>query len=364
VNRTFRSDNNAGVCPEALQAIVDASARGHLIGYGDDEITAGAVAAFQILFGESAAVFFVATGTAANTLAIASLTEPWQRVLCNSHSHYNDDESTAPERLTHCRIAPIHPASGDGSKLTPADIERAAAGGRGDVHQPAPGVLTLSNPTEFGTIYTPDEMTALCQTAHTFGYRVHVDGARFANAVASLQRDTGASAQNLARALTIDAGVDALSFGGTKNGLALGEAVVFFPQGDAAAFHRAVETFPHHRKGAGHLLSKHRFVSGPFAATLKDDAWLTHATHANALAQTLSKELAAAGMPIRFATQTNGVFVEMTDTLQQSLWSRGHRFYPFGDADWNIHRLMCSFDTQKDDVAVLVADVKAFFTRS
>lgn len=363
MNRTFRSDNNAGICPEALQAISDAASRGHLVGYGDDAITARAIAAFQSLLGDSATVFFVATGTAANTLAVASLTEPWHRVLCHVHSHWNDDESTAPERITHCRTAPIHPASGDDSKLTPADVERAAAGGRGDVHQPAAGVLTISNPTEFGTVYTPEEVRALCEVAHRFGYRVHVDGARFANAVASLKRTTSDSVADLARALTIDAGVDAISFGGTKNGLALGEAVIFFPQGDGADHRRAIETFPYHRKGTGHLLSKHRFISAPFEATLTNDLWVTHADRANTMAQALSSGLADAGVSIRFATQTNGVFIELPEALHETLWERGHRYYPFGDADGRVHRLMCSFDTQSEDVAALVGDVKELLAR-
>ncbi|RMH24129.1 MAG: threonine aldolase [Planctomycetota bacterium] len=357
-SRTFRSDNNAGVTPEALAAVADAAA-GHAIGYGDDEWTERAVGALRGLFGDDAAVFFVATGTAANTLAVASLTEPWQRVLCHAHSHWNDDESTAPERLTHCRTTPVHPAAGDGSKLTPDDARRAGAAGRGDVHQPAPGVLTLSNPTEFGTVYTPDEMRALCDAAHALGYRVHVDGARFANAVAHLVDEGAGEPARVCRALTRDAGVDALSFGGTKNGLALGEAVVFFPRGDGAAFERAVHAFPYHRKGAGHLLSKHRFVSAPFAATIADGSWLTRARGANAMARRLGEGLAGAGLRVRFPVQTNGVFVELPAPVHDALWAKGHRYYPFGDADWRVFRLMCSFDTDPADVDALIADARA-----
>ena len=356
--RTFRSDNNAGVTPEALAAIRDA-ATGHAVGYGDDEWSARAVAAVRGLFGESAEVFFVATGTAANTLAVASLTEPWQRVLCHAHSHWNDDESTAPERLTHCRTTPIHPAGGDGSKLSPDDVARAGASGRGDVHQPAPGVLTISNPTEFGTVYTPDEMRDLCTAAGALGYRVHVDGARFANAVAFLtERGAGDQAETC-RALTVDAGVDAISFGGTKNGLALGEAVLFFRQGDGRAFDRAVETFPFHRKGTGHLVSKHRFISAPFAATLPDGSWLGHAAHANAMASRLSDGLRGIGLPARFPVESNGVFLELSDRAHESLWAAGHRYYPFGDPAWRIFRLMCSFDTAPEDVDAILADARA-----
>lgn len=357
--RTFRSDNNAGMTPEAIAALRDA-ATGHAIGYGDDECTSRAVAALRSLFGVDAAVFLVATGTAANTLAVASLTDPWRRVLCHAHAHWNDDESTAPERLTQCRTTTIHPAAGDGSKLSPDDVLRAGASGRGDVHQPAPGVLTISNPTEFGTIYTPDEVRALCDAAHSLGYLVHIDGARFANAVAALlDRGVHAAAAPLCRALTIDAGADALSFGGTKNGLALGEAVVFFPQGDGAAFERAARAFPFHRKSFGHLISKHRFVSAPFAATIADGSWIRHARRANTLAGELGASLGAAGVAVRFPVETNGVFVELAGHVHAALQQRGHRYYPFGDPAWRVYRLMCSFDTQQADIDALVADARA-----
>ncbi len=140
--RSFRSDNNAGLCPAAMQAIQDANDGSHQIGYGDDVFTAAGVDAFRAVFGEETAVFFVATGTAANVLAIAALTEPWQQVICHEHSHYNDDESTAPERITHCRTVVV---SNDSSKISPADLRRATAHTRGDVHQPQPGVLMVSH---------------------------------------------------------------------------------------------------------------------------------------------------------------------------------------------------------------------------
>lgn len=343
--RSFRSDNNAGLCPEALEAVISVNDAAHHIGYGDDAYTQQAVEAFRRIFGRDTGVFFVATGTAANTLAIASLTQPWQQVLCHAHSHYNDDESTAPERITHCRTVQIHSES---SKLTPEDIARAAAGSRGDVHQPQPGVLTISNPTEFGTVYTPDEMRALCEATHAAGYRVHVDGARFANAVASLNCDP--------RALSVDAGVDALSFGGTKNGLAFGEAVLFFPQRDRADFQRAVEGFPFHRKGTGHLLSKHRFASAPFAATLNGGVWLRHAAHANAMARQLAEGLGSMEIVPAFPVEANGVFVRLPDAVDASLKSAGHGYYPFGDPAMNLSRLMCSFDTTAEDIIRFLAD--------
>ncbi len=349
--RTFRSDNNAGLCPEAMQALIDANDNSHEIGYGDDAYTARAIVAFKRVVGDDITVFLVATGTAANTLAIASLTEPWQQVLCHAHSHYNDDESTAPERLTHCRVSAIH---SDDSKLTPADIEAAALHSRGDLHQPQPGVVSISNTTEFGTVYTPKETKALCDAAHAAGYRVHIDGARFANAVASLNCDP--------RDLTVNAGVDALSFGGTKNGLAFGEAVLFFPQNDRSAYHRAVTSFPFHRKGTGHLLSKHRFVSAPFAAALETGAWLKHAKHANTMARMLADGLARlgeGGIQPRFPVQANGVFVSLPTDVDAVLQNAGHGYYPFGEPHWKLIRLMCSFDTSEEDVRRLLSDVES-----
>ena len=343
----FRSDNNAGLCPEAMQAIIDANV-GHVFAYGDDAHTEAAVGELRRIFGESTAAWFVATGTAANVLAVASLTQPWEQVLCHVHSHYNDDESTAPERIAHCRTIQIRTQAGT---LEPADLQRAGVLGRGDVHQPQPGVLTLSNPTEFGTVYTPDQVKALCEAAHAGGYRVHVDGARFANAVASLGCGP--------RALSVDAGVDALSFGGTKNGLAYGDAVVFFPQGDGRDYERAVAAFPFHRKSTAHLLSKHRFITAPFAATLRDDVWLRHAAHANAMAARLAAGLEALGYKLRFPTQANGVFVILSTAVEAALRDRRHAPYRFGDPHWNMYRFMCSFDTTLDQVEALLADARA-----
>jgi threonine aldolase len=345
--RTFRSDNNAGLTPQALKAIIDANDRSHEIGYGDDAYTQRAISAFQSIFGEDIAVFFVASGTAANNLAIASLTGPWQQIICHSHSHYNDDESTAPERFTHCRVTAVR---SDDSKLTPADIER-CANLRGDVHQPQPGVVSISNTTEFGTVYSPEDVRAIATTAHDMGYRVHMDGARFANAVAALNCDP--------RDITSRAAVDALSFGGTKNGLAFGEAVVFFPQGDRRAFQQAVHAFPFHRKATGHLLSKHRFVSAPFAATLADGSWLQHARHANAMAMELARGLSKLGLSPRFPVQANAVFVTLPEHVDAALQRRGHGYYPFGDPEWKLTRLMCSFDTTAEDVRNFLADVES-----
>jgi threonine aldolase len=352
---SFRSDNNAGVCPEALAAMNEAAA-GSAVGYGDDDWTARATAAMTELFGDDARVFFVATGTAANTLAIAALSEPWERTLCYEQSHLNDDESTAPERVSGCRLTTVAPAAEWSSKMTPADLERAAAGMRGDVHQPQPGVFSLSNITELGEVYTETETAELAAMARSLGYRVHVDGARFANAVAARMRATDRDAQSIARALTIDAGVDVLSFGGTKNGLALGEAIVFFPQGGSIA-RSAHQRLPYLRKSFGHLLSKHRFVTAPFARTLEDGSWLRHAVHANAMGQRLADGAKRLGYEIPFSPDASAVFLRLSPNQHEALQARGHGYYPFGPARWNVYRLMAAFDTEPEHVDALLADL-------
>ncbi len=351
----LRSDNNAGLCPEAAAALVEV-ASGFAVGYGDDAITTAAIAKFRELFGQPTAVFFVATGTAANTLAIASLTEPWQRVLCHRYSHYNDDESTAPERITLCRTTAVTPAT-DPTRLTCDDVDRATAGGRGDVHEPAPGVLTLTNVTELGTVYGPDELKALCRLAHSRGYRVHVDGARFANAVASLMARTSLDAAGACRALTVDAGVDALTFGGTKNGFPFGEAVLLFPQTGVPETLRACERFPFLRKSTGHLLSKHRFVSGQFLRTLEGDRFWAHARHANELAAKLAQGLTARGLAPAFPVEANGVFVRLPEALDRGLRAAGHEYYPFASSVGTVARLMCSYATPPTVIDSFLADV-------
>ncbi len=351
---SFRSDNNAGLCPEARQALIEASDGTHRVGYGDDEYTQRAVDSFRAIFGKDIEVFFVATGTAANILAIASLTDPWEQVLCHDGSHFNEDESTGPERITHCRTVQIHTQPGV-STIRTNDLARYTRQSRGDVHQPQPGVLTVSNSTEMGEVYTPTQMRDLCQTAHEMGYRVHVDGARFANAVASGDFDPNE--------LTGAAGVDALSFGGTKNGLASSEAVIFFPQDDGAAFQRAVRAFPYHRKATGHLLSKHRFLSAQFIATLQDGIWLKYAQHANTMAQQLAEGLRSVGVEIAYPVQANAVFVKMPEQLHEALHSAGHGYYSVQRAEGELHRYMTSHDTTAEDIEIFLADVRRFQIR-
>lgn len=339
----FLSDNSAGLCPEALQALVD-NAGGRAAAYGDDDATEQAVTALRGLFGDSAEVFFVATGTAANTLSLASLTQRWQRVLCEDWAHLNNDESTAPELVTGCRITPI--AAG-GRKLTPDDVAAADDRLPRGVHHPMPGVVTITNVTEHGEVYTPGEVAAIAAVAHERGYRVHMDGARFANAVAALGCEP--------RALVTDAGVDALSFGGAKNGLALGEAVVFL--GDHAP--AAAARFPYLRKGSGHLLSKLRYVSAPFAATLAGGAWLRHAAHANEMAARMVEGLDGLGHEPRFPADANMVFVSLSGGVHDHLRARGWGYLEVGDPAWRMARFVTAFDTPAARVDALLADLAA-----
>lgn len=349
----LRSDNNAGLIPEARAGLL-AAADDHAIGYGDDPFTERAIAALRALFGADTEVFFVATGTAANTLAIAALSEPWQRVLCHRESHWYEDESTAPERITLCRSTPICPRS-DPTRLAPEDLAPIFSR-PGGVHHPAPGVLTLTNSSEFGTVYSPAQLAALAQLAHAHDYRVHIDGARFANAVAHLITTTGLEPAAACRALTVDAGIDALSLGGTKAGLAYGEAILLFPQVSEAAA-RAAARLPFLRKSTGHLLSKHRFVTGPFAHALADHAWLRHAAHANAMAERLAHGLHARGLTPTFPREANVAFAELSPAQDARLQAGGHSYYPFNTPLGPRARLMCSFATRAAEVDEFLADL-------
>lgn len=339
----FRSDNNTGLCPEALEAIGEI-ASGQCVAYGDDRSTARAVERFQTMFGSGTQVFFVLTGTAANTLATASLTDPGQQVICHVHAHQAGAESTATERIAGCRVTT---ATNSGSKLSVEDIQSCVFN-RGDIHTPQPGVVSITNPTEFGEVYTPDETRSICSIAHQLGYRVQIDGARFANAVAHLECDP--------REISVDAGVDALVFGGTKNGLAGGEAVLFFDQGEGEVFRQAVARFPVHRKSTGHLASKHYFITAPFLATLEDNVWLKHATHANAMASRLTELIKSSGHRPHFATQSNGVFVRLSAQVHTKL-AQHHDYYMVGAPDWNMGRFMMGFDTDPNDVDTLAQDI-------
>ncbi|MHC4976456.1 MAG: threonine aldolase family protein [Planctomycetota bacterium] len=355
-HRFLASDNNAGACQQAIDAIAAAN-QGFAPGYADDHLTQRVEQHFQSIFTPDTHTTLVSTGTAANTLAIAALTRPWMRILCAEQSHLNEDESNTPERFTLCRATPIRPHNHTtNSKLTPDLVHEFGQNTRG-VHQPQPGVLTISNITEFGELYTPDEIRALAECARELGFAMHIDGARFANAVDAWMQRANCSAHQAARQLSCDAGVDALSFGGTKNGLLNAEAILLFPQNDQQRFEQAVEALPFLRKSTAHLISKHRFIAAQLDAILADNAWIDLASHANSMAAQLSDKLRHLDINIPFPVDANAIFARLNEDTVAGLHQRGHRFYPFGPKDWQISRLMTSFATTQEHIDIFINDL-------
>ena len=312
MQRSFASDNNAPVAPEILEAIVAANA-GDAVGYGEDEWTARAIARFREQFGDSTGVHFAFNGTGANVAALASLLRPWETVLCAATAHLQTDECGAFERFSGSKVVPIATADG---KLRPADVDPYLHAGH-DVHFPQPRVISISQATEFGGIYDREEMDELCAFAHDHGLLVHVDGARLANAAAALGVPLSA--------LTVNAGVDVLTFGGTKNGLLLGEAICFF----------APETLrdgaPFVVKQAMQLASKARYLGAQFERLLTGDLWLRYASHANAMAQRLAERVRRIDrVRITRPVRCNAIFA----TLERDAIARLQReffFYIFDD---------------------------------
>ena len=272
----FISDNTAPMTAEALEALREAN-DGPASAYGHDGFTAALERRFVSLFGEGTRTFLMATGTAANGMAVASVTEPWERLVFHAYAHWYRGASTAPERLTGCRMVPVMPRV-DLSRLDEDDL-REQLQRSSDPHDPQPGVVLLSNPTELGTVYRPDQLVRICSLAHQHGFRVHVDGARFHQAVSFVRTLRGCDQATACRALTVDAGIDTLVIGGTKMGLAFGEAVLFFTQHSAAAA-RGAERFVAASKSMGHLISKQRFVAAQFERVVETGAWLRYAEHA------------------------------------------------------------------------------------
>ena len=335
---SFASDNWAGAAPEILNAIVRAN-DGAVPGYGGDDLTKKVEAKFAEVFERDCAVFLVATGGAANGLALSVMTPPYGMVLCHEESHVQMDECAGPEFFT--GGAKLLPIAGENGKLTPAAIKKTL---RGFPHRPPHGApasaLSLTQGTECGTVYSVDELSSVCDAAREAGLSVHMDGARFSNAVAS----SGLSPAEL----SWKAGVDVLCFGGTKNGCLAAEAVIFFDR------HRAMD-FDFMRKRAGHLWSKMRFIAAQFDAYLDDDLWLRLASHANAMAHRLSSGLAAIdGVSIMYPTDINEIFVVFPDGVAEKLRDGGDIFYPWvtpGDPAGGCgHRLICSFRTSEDEV--------------
>ena len=329
MKRSFASDNNAGVHPEVLAALARVN-DGHVRAYGDDPFTAAAVARLRGHLGEQAEIFFVFGGTGANVLGLQALMRPHEAVICSDYAHIQVDECGAPERFIGCKLLGVPAPAG---KVTPqAIISRLA--GIGSEHHAQPRVVSISQATEYGTVYTPAEIRALADTAHEHGLFLHVDGARIANAAASL----GVSL----RAITADAGVDVMSLGGTKNGLVGGEAVVFFDPRHAADFKFT-------RKQGMQLPSKMRFIAAQFDALFTDDLWLQSARHANAMARRLADRVGdLPGLSITQPVEANAVFAILPPEVIPALQSEF--FFYMWDERRSEVRWMASWDTTEGDV--------------
>lgn len=332
----FASDNYAGICPEALDAMIQANA-GSSVAYGDDPWTERAASAFRTLFDSDCEVFFVFNGTAANSLALAALCQSYHSVICAGSAHVETDECGAPEFFSNGSKLLVAP-SADG-KLTP-DAIRLLAGSRSDIHFPKPRVVTITQPTETGQLYAAEEIRAISAVCREFGLKLHMDGARFAHACAAL----GHSPADI----SWRAGVDVLCFGGTKNGMAVGEAILFFDRALA-------EDFDYRCKQAGQLASKMRFLSAPWVGLLQSGAWLRNAQHANGCALRLVEGIAELPQvkPI-FEVQANAVFLAAPPEILDDLRWRGWRFYTFigGGA-----RFMFAWDAQIPRVDELIRDI-------
>ncbi|SKA98599.1 L-threonine aldolase [Prosthecobacter debontii] len=335
----FASDNTSGVCPEAWQAMAEANV-GYHPSYGADAITAEACESFRRFFDTDCEVFFVFNGTAANSLALASLCQSYHSVICSDLAHVETDECGAPEFFSNG--SKLLTAKSSLGKLDPTDVERLITH-RTDLHYPRPKALSLSQSTELGTVYRPGEIAGLCKLAKSHGLHVHMDGARFFNALAA-QTATPAD-------LTWKAGVDVLCCGGTKLGMAVTEAVVFFN-------HDLARDFEYRCKQAGQLCSKMRFISAQWLRILNDDTWRQHAARANGLARKLADGLGQLpGAQILYPVDANAVFARLPETMKSGLKERGWMFYSFIGGG---SRLMCSWATTEADVDTFIADAQAW----
>lgn len=332
----FASDNTAGICPEVLQAWAEANA-GFTPSYGDDLFTDKAAALFREIFETSCEVFFVFNGTAANSLALASLCQSYHSVIAHEKSHVETDECGAPEFFSNGTKLLL--CSGENGKLNLKDIEKTITK-RSDIHYPRSKVVSLTQSTEVGTVYSLDEVRAICDLAKKYSLKVHMDGARFANAVVSLKQKPAD--------MTWRAGVDVMCFGGTKMGMGVGEAIVFF---DA----KLAEEFDYRCKQAGQLAAKMRFLAASWIAMLKDNLWLRYAENANRCAFLMAQKLSQIpGIKVLYPPQANAVFAEMPDCAHQKLRECGWSYYTFigGGA-----RFMCSWQNTEQEVEELVKDI-------
>lgn len=340
----FASDNYAGICPEAWQAMAEAN-HGFSRSYGDDPYTERACGLIRELFETDCQVFFAFNGTAANSLALASLCSSYHSVICHEFAHIETDECGAPEFFSNG--TKILLAGGADGRVDLNAVEQLITR-RSDIHYPKPRVLSLTQATELGTVYRPEQVAAAGELARRYGLHLQMDGARFANAVASL----GCAPADI----SWRAGVDLLCLGGAKNGMAVGEAVLFFKR-------ELAEEFDYRCKQAGQLASKMRFLSAPWIGLLQDDNWLKRAAHANRCAQLLAERLQALpGVELMVPVEANAVFVRMAEPLLNGLQGIGWHFYRFIGAGGA--RLMCSWATEHADIDALTNDLQRLTAQS
>jgi threonine aldolase len=334
--KAFASDNYAGVHPEILEALALANG-GHQIAYGDDVYTEALQEVFHRHFGPAAEVWPVFNGTGANVVGLRAMTSPWEAVVCAESAHINTDEGGAPEQSAGLKLMSVPTPDG---KLTPELIDR-QAWGFGDEHRAQPRVVSISQSTELGTLYTPAEITAVAAHCHELGMLLHLDGSRLINAAAALDVPL--------RALTTDAGVDVLSFGGTKSGLMFGEAIVVLEPS-------AVRGLIYLRKSSMQLASKMRFVSVQFEALLAGDLWLRNARNGNAMAARLAAAVRdVPGVTVTRAVEANAVFAVLPPEVAERLRKR-FRFYTWNEATGEV-RWMTAFDTTEADVDAFAAAI-------
>lgn len=334
--RSFASDNNAGVHPEMIEAIAAAN-DGHVVAYGDDPFTERATKVFQKHFGKDIAVYFVFGGTGANVLGLKAMTNSYEAVICADTAHINVDECGAPEKFTGCKLLNVHTPDG---KIRIEQI-KLFLHGVGFEHHVQPRVISVSQATEMGTVYTKSELKTLARFAHDHNMLLHVDGARIANAAVSLNARL--------KEITVDCGVDVLSYGGAKNGMMYGEAVVFLNK-------NLGDNFKYIRKQGMHLPSKMRFISAQFEALLSGDLWRRSAEHANRMARMLGSELEKAGIKLTQPVESNGVFAVIPEKYIEALQKK-YFFYVWNE-EISECRFMASFDTTEEDIHDFVALVR------
>ena len=331
----FTSDNTAGICPEATAALAEANS-GSAASYGDDEWTRRLCDRVRDLFEIDCDVFLVFNGTAANALALAQLCQPFHSIICHENAHIENDECGACEFYT--GGSKLIPTRGENGKIDLREVG-AARLRQHELHSHKPRLISLTQVTELGTVYTADEIRKISAFAKKHEMLLHMDGARFANAVAALRCPP--------REITWQAGVDVLSFGGTKNGLTVGELVVFFNKQHSA-------NFDYRAKQGGHLASKMRFLAAPWAALLENDVWLQNAQHANDAALKLADGLRHCGVEIVFPVESNAVFVRLDTRIARKLRELGWDFYKFIEPD--VYRLMCAWSTDDEAITALLSD--------